>query len=78
MSITGVEIANYRGFAGNRTDPSAGARVANLVQNIFVGISIGLARFDAFGRLGFVARIGPEPFEVNSHHVFQHLRLFQI
>jgi hypothetical protein len=54
-----------RRLAGGQTSPAAVARVANLVQGVFYGISIGLARFDAFGRLGFVARIGPEPFEVN-------------
>ncbi|MEO8429814.1 MAG: hypothetical protein ABI651_22220 [Verrucomicrobiota bacterium] len=36
-------------------------RVAKLIRNAFTGISIGLARFDAFGRLGFVGRIGPDP-----------------
>jgi hypothetical protein len=54
-----------RRLAGGQTNPAAVARVAHLVKGVFVGISIGLARFDAFGRLGFVARIGPEPFEVN-------------
>ena len=46
----------------NSCDATAAAeRVAKLVSNVFSAISIGLARFDAFGRLGFVARIGPEP-----------------
>ncbi len=37
------------------------ARVAKLVRGVFTAISIGRARFDAFGRLGFVARLGPDP-----------------
>jgi hypothetical protein len=36
-------------------------RVAKLVRNVFTAISIGLGRFDVFGRLGFVGRVGPEP-----------------
>lgn len=36
-------------------------RVAKLVCNVFSSISIGLAQFDAFARLGFVARVGPDP-----------------
>jgi hypothetical protein len=50
-----------RRLAAGRTGPESVERVARLVRNMFTGISIGLARFDAFGRLGFVARIGPEP-----------------
>lgn len=48
-------------LAGGQTSEESVERVANLVRNMFTGISIGLARFAAFGRLGFVARIGPEP-----------------
>jgi hypothetical protein len=50
-----------RRLAASRTGQESVERVARLVRNMFTGISIGLARFDAFGRLGFVARIGPEP-----------------
>jgi hypothetical protein len=50
-----------RRLAAGRSNPESVERVARLVRNMFTGISIGLARFDAFGRLGFVARIGPEP-----------------
>jgi hypothetical protein len=50
-----------RRLAGGRTSPESIERVAKLVRNTFTGISLGLARFDAFGRLGLVARIGPEP-----------------
>jgi hypothetical protein len=32
-----------------------------LVQNVVAAISLGLVRFDAFGCLGFVARVGSEP-----------------
>ena len=37
------------------------ARVSKFVRNMFTGISLGFARFDAFGNFGFVARIGFEP-----------------
>jgi hypothetical protein len=49
------------------TEPKSEAviRVARLVQNIMFMIGVGLARFDVFGRLTFVSRVGPEPFEVN-------------
>lgn len=50
-----------RRLANGKADPAAVARVSKLVRNMFTAISIGLARFDAFGTLGFVARIGPEP-----------------
>jgi len=50
-----------RRLASGKSDPAAVARVSKLVRNIFTAISIGLARFDAFGRLGFVSRIGFEP-----------------
>ena len=50
-----------RRLAGGKTDPTAVASVAKLVRHVFTAISIGLARFDAFGRLGFVSRIGFEP-----------------
>ena len=50
-----------RRLAAGRSNPESVERVARLVRNMFTGISIGVARFDAFGRLGFVARIGPEP-----------------
>lgn len=55
-----------RRLSGGKTDPDAVERVAKLVQNICVAISIGVARFDAFGRLGLVARIGFEP-ELNTN-----------
>ena len=50
-----------RRLAIGKTDAAAVARVSKLVRNMFTAISIGLGRFDAFGRFGFVARIGPEP-----------------
>ena len=50
-----------RRLANGKADAAAVARVSKLVRNMFTAISIGLARFDAFGNLGFVARIGPEP-----------------
>lgn len=40
-------------------------RVSKLVQSTMLMIGIGLARFDVFGRLTFVSRIGPEPFDVD-------------
>ena len=50
-----------RRLAGGKSDSTAVARVSKLVRSNFRAISIGLARFDAFGRLGFVSRIGFEP-----------------
>ena len=52
-----------RRLAGGKTDADTVARIAGFIQKVFWTISIGLARFDAFGRLGFVSRIGfdPEP-----------------
>ena len=50
-----------RRLAGGKTDPDTVARVTKLVCNIIAVISVGLARFDAFGRLGFVSRIGSDP-----------------
>lgn len=50
-----------RRLAGGKTDAEAVARVAKFVRNMFTGISLGFARFDAFGNFGFVARIGLEP-----------------
>ena len=50
-----------RHLAGSKTDPAAVAKVSNFVRNMFTGISLGFARFDAFGNFGFVARIGFEP-----------------
>ena len=50
-----------RRLAGGKTDPVAVERVSRFVSNMFTGISLGFARFDAFGNFGFVARIGSEP-----------------
>ena len=50
-----------RRLAAGQTDSAAIARVAKFVEKNFWAISIGLLRFDAFGRLGFVSRIGFEP-----------------
>lgn len=50
-----------RRLANGKADPAAVAQVSRLVRNMFTAISIGLGRFDAFGRFGFVARIGEEP-----------------
>jgi hypothetical protein len=44
-----------------QTDPAAVARVSKLVRNVIGTIGMGVARFDAFGWLGFVSRIGFEP-----------------
>ncbi len=60
-----------RRLASGKTDVAATARVAELVRNVFSTISIGLARFDAFGRLGFVSRIGPKPVDVNMDEPLQ-------
>ncbi|MCB1100688.1 MAG: hypothetical protein KDN22_34320 [Verrucomicrobiae bacterium] len=63
-----------RRLARGRSNPAAVASVSRLVRNVFTGISVGLARFDAFGRLGFVARIGFDPTaEMNDalEHKFQ-------
>lgn len=53
--------AVVRRLAGGKSDPAAVARVSKFVRDMFTGISLGFARFDAFGRFGFVARIGFEP-----------------
>ena len=50
-----------RRLANGKADPAAVAQVSRLVRNMFTAISIGLGRFDAFGRFGFVPRIGEEP-----------------
>ena len=50
-----------RRLAGGQANPQAVARVVKLVRNVLRSLSIGLAQFDAFGRIGFVARVGPEP-----------------
>ena len=50
-----------RRLAAGKKDSEAVASVAKFIKNIFGVISIGLARFDTFGRLGFVSRIGIEP-----------------
>ncbi|GDY20679.1 hypothetical protein LBMAG56_20250 [Verrucomicrobiota bacterium] len=50
-----------RRLAGGKTDTAAVERVSRFVSNMFTGISLGFARFDAFGNFGFVARIGSEP-----------------
>jgi hypothetical protein len=50
-----------RRLAGGQTDPRAVGRVSKLVRNVIGTIGMGVARFDAFGRLGFVSRIGFEP-----------------
>src|ERR1017187_5664579 len=42
-----------RRLAGSKTDPDAVAKVSNFVRNMFTGISLGFARFDAFGNFGF-------------------------
>ena len=52
-------------MAGGRSDAAGVHQVAKLVQNVFDAISIGLARFDAFGRLVLVSRIGPKLWETD-------------
>jgi hypothetical protein len=59
------EEREVRRLAGGRSDAAAVDRVAKLVQNLFHAISIGLARFDAFGRIVLVARIGPKLWETD-------------
>jgi hypothetical protein len=54
-----------RRLTGLRSEAAAVDRVAKLVQNVFHAISIGLARFEAFGRLVLASRIGPKPWEVD-------------
>ena len=49
-----------RRLAVGAVDPAATARITKLVRNVPGTISIGVARFDAFGRLGFVSCVGPE------------------
>jgi hypothetical protein len=50
-----------RRLAAGQTGSESVERVARFVRNVFTAISIGIARFDSFGRLGFVASIGLEP-----------------
>jgi hypothetical protein len=52
-----------RRLAGGRTDAAAVQRV---VRSFLHAISTGLARFDPFGRLVFVSRIGPKPWDVDT------------
>lgn len=54
-----------RRLSGGKADERAIVEVARLVQNIMLAISIGLVRFDVFGRLTFVSRVGPEPWDVD-------------
>lgn len=51
-------------LAGGTNDAAAVERVAHMIRNVVHVISTGLAQIDVFGRLGFVARVGPEPWEV--------------
>lgn len=50
-----------RHLAGGKSTPESVAGVARFIRGMFTAISFGVARFDAFGRLGFVARIGDDP-----------------
>jgi hypothetical protein len=50
-----------RRLAGGKADSAAVASVSKFVRIMFTGISLGFARFDAFGNFGFVARVGFEP-----------------
>jgi len=50
-----------RRLAGAKADPEAVANVSRFLRNMFTGVSLGFARFDAFGNFGFVSRIGFEP-----------------
>ncbi|MCX6910369.1 MAG: hypothetical protein NTY01_20320 [Verrucomicrobia bacterium] len=54
-----------RRLSGGKANAAAVACISTFVGNCFVAIGFGSARFDVFGRLGFVARIGPEPMDVN-------------
>lgn len=60
-----------RRLSAGKSDPAAVQRVSKFVQSFCRIISIGLGRFDAFGNLGFVSRIGPEPFEVNMDEAME-------
>jgi hypothetical protein len=59
------EEREVRRLASGRSDTAAVDRVAKLVRDVFHAISMGLARFNALGRLGFVSRIGPKPWETD-------------
>ncbi len=59
-----------RRLAAGKTDPNAVEQVSEFVGNMFTGISLGFARFDAFGNFGFVARIGFEP-TVEMHAIIE-------
>lgn len=54
-----------RKLAGESTDAAAVQRVTEFVRRVFTVISVGLSRFDAFGRLVFVSRIGLKPWDVD-------------
>lgn len=55
--------AAVRRAAAGKPEPEAIAGVATLVQHMLTGLSMGLARFDAFANFGFVAPVGSEPSE---------------
>ena len=66
-----------RRIAGGKTDPATVAGVAKFVRNMFTGISLGFARFDAFGNFGFVARVGFQPTVKMDEAIDQKLKLVE-
>jgi hypothetical protein len=66
-----------RRLAKGKADPQAVGRVSKFVRNMFTGISLGFARFDSFGRFGFVAQIGPEPTVEMDEAIEQKFRLVE-
>jgi hypothetical protein len=60
-----------RKLAEGHTDAAAVQRVTEFVRTVFYVISIGLSRFDPFGRLVTVARIGPKPWDVDMDEALE-------
>lgn len=63
VAVMLAQEKEVRRLAGGRSTPQSVAEVARFIRAMFTAISFGVARFDAFGRLGFVARIGDDPTE---------------
>lgn len=60
-----------RRLADGRTDAAAVQLVTEFVRTVFHVFSIGLSRFDPFGRLVLVSRIGPKPWDVDMDDALQ-------
>ncbi len=54
-----------------KKNPAAPQQIKNLVGDMLGAMSIGLLRFDEFGRLGFFSRIGPDPWEAGVADALQ-------